>query len=411
MRWTEIFDRVDLASAGWGVIFHRDVDPGVEEALRPLLNYRRQAAGDLYRRLIYLPGETKEDFLVRNGVGPGPVDPRYVPFYLLIVGDPVEIPFHVQFQLDVGYAVGRLCLPTPEAHANYAQTVIEQERRRRSLPRAAFFGVRNDDDRLTAIVMEHLMEPLSSAFRDPPTPWTVEVTAGSDATRSNLADLLGGDRTPDLLFTAGHGAYFPSGHELQVRHQGGLMCADWPGPAAWDGSIPSDFYFSVEDLGEASDLAGLVAFFFACYSAGTPKIGNYSTPDRPRQIASTDFIAGLPQGLLGHPRGALAVIGSVDRTHDETFLWEDKVQVRVFELTLRHLMRGDPVGLATEHIHRCAAELASDLLTAGYEHGLEIENERELHSRLWQAYQDARSYALLGDPAVRLEIVGSSSTR
>ena len=188
------------------------------------------------------------------------------------------------------------------------------------------------------------------------------------------------------------------------------MCADWPGPTAWQGPVPPEFYFSADDLDDAFDAAGLVAFFFGCYSAGTPKIGNFTTPDRPMQIAATDIVAALPQRLLGQSGGgALAVIGSVDRTHDDTFLWEEKVQVRIFELILRQLMRGDPVGLAMEHLNHCAAELASDLLSVAYEHGLEIENEEELHTRLWQAYQDARSYVVLGDPATRLSVESTAT--
>ncbi len=94
-------DPSDLASAGWGAVFPKDVDPIIREALAPLLEHRRELAGRLYREFSIAAGDTKSSFLAKSGAGPGPPDPNKIPYYLLLVGSPVEIPFHVQYQLVV----------------------------------------------------------------------------------------------------------------------------------------------------------------------------------------------------------------------------------------------------------------------------------------------------------------------
>jgi len=121
-------DASNLSETGWGVVFAHGADPAIREALAPLLAHRQeQASGERpqrYRELsgdvAYRPGETKGQFLARQGAGPGPVDPDVLPYYLLLVGDPGTIPYPFQYQLDVAYAVGRLHFGSPEEYHRYA---------------------------------------------------------------------------------------------------------------------------------------------------------------------------------------------------------------------------------------------------------------------------------------------------
>jgi hypothetical protein len=39
----------ELGETGWGVIFARDADPRVKDALQPLLDHREEEVGELFR--------------------------------------------------------------------------------------------------------------------------------------------------------------------------------------------------------------------------------------------------------------------------------------------------------------------------------------------------------------------------
>jgi hypothetical protein len=146
----------DIAQAGWAVVFAEEADPAVRDALQPVLQQRRQLAGARYRELAgttgYRAGETKQAFLRRLGIGSSPVDPDALPYYLLLVGPPDEIPFEVQYQLGVQYAVGRLAFDDVDAYRRYAANVVTAESAARAprSTRLVLFGPRHEGDEPTA---------------------------------------------------------------------------------------------------------------------------------------------------------------------------------------------------------------------------------------------------------------------
>ena len=417
-RIKEGFDAQLLSEAGWGVIFaYQDQDkiPALKNALAELLNLRKQQAGERYQEYTgpdaYRPGESKSSFLGRHGVGPGPADPDRVPYYILIVADPESIPYTFQYQLDVQYAVGRIYFESLEEYAQYAQSIVRVETEPIALPpKAVFFGVENPDDRATQLSANLLVQPLADLFAAdrPHSGWEIQSIRGEGATKAALSECIMAHDSPALIFSASHGMGFPNADPRQLPHQGALLCQDWPGPTAWSGPIPEEHYYSADDIASDAHLLGKLSFHFACYGAGTPQMDDFTHQyfREPALIAPHAFLAHLPQRLLSHPKGGmLAVVGHVERAWGFSFNWREAgSQLAVFESTLKRLMAGQPVGLAMEYFNERYAELSTMLTEElqGAQFGKQI-NVYELASA-WTANNDARSYVVIGDPAVRLRV-------
>jgi peptidase C25-like protein len=411
----EGIDPRNLAETGWGVVFAHGADPGIREALGELLDHRRDEAARVhehyYREFTgdrsYRPGESKQQFLARQGAGPGPANPDDVPYYLLLVGGPEAIPYSFQYQLDVQYAVGRIHFDTLQEYESYAHSVVAVETGGTAPPRRAdFFATRNRGDRATALSATELVAPLARQVQSDQAGWTVRTHVGQAATKERLTQLLGGRDTPGLVFTATHGMGFPSGHPRQARHQGALVCQEWPGPGLPPRAMSEEHYVSVDDIGGDASPLGLVSFHFACFGAGTPQWDEFTHDGSGRRVALAPhaFLASLPQRLLGHPNGgAVAVVGHVERAWSYSFVWPRAGrQTAVFGSCLARLFDGHPIGSAFEYFNERYAELSSDLSTVLEELEFGRQPDHRELAATWTANNDARGFAVLGDPAVRL---------
>ncbi len=412
---SEIEDPTNLAETGWGVLFAPGVSREVEEALSPLLTRRCNQAGEerykAYRGVT--AGSARELMLMPeiNHQQGSPPDPKRLPYYLLMVGDPTRLPYRLQTQLDVQYAVGRLDLANADEYAAYANAVVAAEKGERRRERdLAFFAVENAGDEATARTANELAAPLAELLRRQRPDWNVRTIGGAEATRERFGRLLGTER-PSLLFSASHGVGYDVDDPDQLTRQGALVCADWPGVGT---ELYDDHCFAASDVPRGADLAGAITFLFACYGAGTPEHDSFAVrsaaePERkengpkkePEKIAHSPFVARLPQRLLA--AGALAVIGHVDRTWTSSFTWNGQGgHVKVYDEVLRLLMDGYPVGWAMERMNIQAADLSVSTHDLWEDREFLRPYDIEAFADLWVTTNDARNFVVLGDPAVRL---------
>jgi hypothetical protein len=427
-RGADVDDHNNLSETGWGIVFPagRDAETAViKRALEPLLERRAREAGRLFAVFEgadgYRPGDTFEEWLGRKNVANMVVDPKNgVPFYLLLVGSPEEIPFDFQAKFDVFWGVGRLHFDPTEAddaatlYRRYAESVVAYETSN-GVPttrNSAVFATCHDLDEATERFAFDVARPLAEGDGMRPAigasqRFGVKSFIRDTATKETLVDLLRGraaDGTPSLLLTGSHGMKFARDDPKIEQYQGALLCQDWDD----FGKPKRDDFLAAEDVPGDARVHGLIHLSFACFGAGCPRLDGYPEDLRvePEEVAPRPFVARLPQRLLSHPNGsALAALGHVDRAWTYSFSSDQQApQAQAFRAVIRGLLKGDRIGYATDQFTARWAALSTSttdslLQVAMGKNVLTQELARQLAAR-----NDARDYVVLGDPAVRLRV-------
>jgi hypothetical protein len=187
----------DLSQTGWSVVFAPNIDPRVRSALEELLEHRREQATrnqSYYYQECSYRGESTSEFLQRYGARPGMMaDPDFFPYYILLVGDPESLPYELQSELDVNYAVGRICFEHIDDYAAYARSVIRAEKSGRERSRElVFFGTEHENDPSSRQTARDLVHQLAESIGEQKGPWVIREVLGAQARKEKLRALLGG---------------------------------------------------------------------------------------------------------------------------------------------------------------------------------------------------------------------------
>ena len=405
-----------VEDVGWGIVFPANTPDAVRNALKPLTDARSRRAGKRFKELDYNPGEQARDWYARHQISPGNLNPNKVPYYLLLIGSPDQIPFEFQYLLGIEYAVGRLAFDDAGDYEHYARSTIAYESAASvpNIKKISYWGTRHSGDGATRLSSTFLLDPLINGIADDGqdpinklTGYDQNAFLAKDATKANLLQTLHASKPPALLFTASHGMQFNSGQAEQVAGQGALLCQDWPG----FGNVTAEHFLAASDISDDANVNGLIAFVFACFGAGTPDQDQFlmdlSDAGTAGPLAPKPFIAALPRRLLTHPKGsALAVIGHVDRAWGFS-MQSPRVaspQIAPFRNSIGSILTGAPIGhTMCGQFGARYAELSALLLssTSPTTPAAMRPNDRDLVTT-WIERNDAQNYVLLGDPAVRI---------
>jgi hypothetical protein len=360
----------------------------------PVLRYRPELKDRKLRR-YYSDGtfNDPEIGLSATGVGRG-----QIPRYLLIYGDPIEVPWSLQYALNRSYAVGRLDL-TGAALDNYVRALLGGWNDSGIDPtKAMVWGVDTGPDDITSLMRRALADPIASKLGgDTETANGLTHLRGDTATLGKLIDGLATNR-PAVIVTTSHGKTGP---------------LDNPEEMSADLGLPVDQNrqaMNLEELTKVWQPDGAVWYAHACCSAGSAEGSGYADLLELGSLAERVVtkvgdlgarVAPLPKVLLGANKPLRAFVGHVEPTFDWTLRQPDNQQLvsgSLIEALYPRLYLGHPVGLAFSDFYRGVGELWSKYVLARDELNAGNAGARADAFRIRLTAHDRQSLVILGDP-------------
>jgi hypothetical protein len=406
----EIPDETDWAAAdvGYGVLLPdsdaspadkasgADAPAAVQQLLaaRPdtvVLRWSKDVKPGFVRR-YYPDGKVQDPAigLTEFGTGKGRL-PRYV----VIVAGPAQIPWRVQYELEVRHAVGRLPLDG-DALGNYIEAMLSGWPTCDVDVRSPLVWTVSLPDDITTLMRRVIADPLAKKLDDPSLPG-LRVLSDASANGADLITELAALR-PAFLATSSHG--------LAVADHAILRAA--LGTPIDRSGIPVE----VAAL-TAAIPAGAIWYSQACCSAGSDAPTNYGGLVAPGAVLDAlGNLAGLGPTvapacleLLGRAHPARAVFGHVEPTFDWTLQVGETKQGLGAELVTgmsTRLFKGQPLGHVLKEYRTQIGVLNTQWATL--RSLLENGNVtvRDALTRLRLAAIDRQSLVLLGDPTVTM---------
>jgi hypothetical protein len=402
---------------GWGLILapgeglSKEVLASGADAPEPIRRLLADREGPVFR---CRPGSVYGDFLLTNYAAGKDVAisgsaigqrPDALPRYLLIYGTPREVPWELQYILNIGHDVGRLDLEG-EALENYVDSLLSDWQGASSrVDRAVIWAVDHGPADITRLMRDTVAARVYKALDDDPDlRGRVTFLDGSAApvTCAQLIQSLAETR-PALIVTSSHGQTGPLEQPAIMERKLGL---------------PVD---ALRDALETDKLLadwqpdGAIWFAQACCSAGGDSLTIFdglfeagSTVDRVlKGVAGLGArVAPLPRALLGAKKPLRAFVGHVEPTFDWTLRQPGTNQhltVGLCEALHDGLYQPWPVGHALRPWYAPVGELYAqyDAYRRRFNDDAPGDPARlALYARL--AARDRQSLVLLGDPTVRL---------
>lgn len=365
----------------------------------PVFRYRADLDLGLLRRYSLAGKPSDPGFGGERGIGP-----NRMPWYLLIVGSPKEIPWRVQYRLQMDAYVGRLDLDS-EGLQRYVDALLSdwpQGGVQRRTP--VFWAVDHGVQDITRVMRRTIAEKLAREFaQDEDGDFDMErgVLSDDKATHAALASALE-ERHPAFVVTTSHGMTLPLNDSKLLAAQLGL---------------PLDAGNDVMDPGVLTTSwspYGTIWYAHACCSAGCEATSSFTGVAKAEStLANTltalsdvgPVTAPLPKHLLGGPAPARAFVGHVEPTFDWTLRDVRNGQTMTAPLVEAfydqlHLATRPPLGYALHHYHRGVGSLWRDYFSA-----IELVDEQQAPEdsvrRTKLVASDREALVLLGDPTVR----------